>query len=210
MTLRLRTSAIVLAGLGALLLPACGSEDDNARSPLQPVQPTSYVTIEPATTTTTVAPANTTIPPEGATDPNEQTYIIQAGDSVSRIASIHGITMEQLVTYNQWPDGINHMLVPGNEVKIPPGSKVPGSGGGSTGGGGTATPSGGTTAPSGTTAPQGEGCTHTVVAGDNPTRVAKKYGISVQVLEQANAGNPAWNHFQLGSTLNIPAGADCP
>jgi LysM repeat protein len=209
MSLRLRASAWAVLGAGSIVLAACGTEGDDARTPLEPVQATSYVTIEPATTTTTIAAANTTVPPEGATDPNEQVYLIQAGDSVSRIASIHGITMEQLVTYNQWTDGINHVLIPGVEVRIPPNSKVPGTGSASGATTGTTPPaSGGTTPPATETA--GEGCTHTIVEGDNPTRVSNKYDISVQVLEQANAGNPAYQSFPIGGTLNIPAGADCP
>jgi LysM repeat protein len=207
MSLRVRASTWALLGAGSIVLSACGTEGDDSRTPLEPVQATSYVTIEPATTTTTIAAVNTTVPPEGAVDPNEQVYVIQAGDSVSRIASLHGITMEQLVQYNQWTDGINHVLIPGVEVRIPPNSKVPGTGNASGAATGT-TPSasGGTTAP----ASEGEGCTHTIEEGDNPTRVANQYDISVQVLEQANAGNSAYQSFPIGGTLNIPAGADCP
>ena len=146
-------------------------------------------------------------PPEGAIDPNEQTYLIQSGDTVWGIANKHGISIEQLVTYNQWPNGQSHLLIAGQEVRIPPNSKVPG-----TGGGGSSSASTGTTPPAtGTTPPatESEGCTHTIESGDNPTRVANRYDISVQVLEQANAGNPAYQSFLIGSTLNIPAGADC-
>jgi hypothetical protein len=48
-----------------------------------------------------------------------------------------------------------------------------------------------------------------VVANDNPTRVAAKYDITVEELAAANANNPAYQHFQLGSQLTIPANGSC-
>jgi LysM repeat protein len=202
-----RAVVAFLVGAGSVTLAGCGDNNTAAGDSLTEVRETSYVTMEPATTTTTISAANTTVPPEGAIDPNEQTYLIQSGDTVWGIANKHGISIEQLVTYNQWPNGQSHLLIAGQEVRIPPNSKVPG-----TGGGGSSSASTGTTPPaSGTTPPatESEGCTHTIESGDNPTRVANRYDISVQVLEQANAGNPAYQSFLIGSTLNIPAGADC-
>ena len=40
--------------------------------------------------------------------------------------------------------------------------------------------------------------------GDNPTRVANKYGITVDELAAANAGNPAYQNFLIGSSLVDP------
>jgi LysM repeat protein len=53
------------------------------------------------------------------------------------------------------------------------------------------------------------GCTHTVESGDNPTRVANKYGVTVDELAAANAGNPAYQNFLIGSSLSIPANGTC-
>lgn len=181
-------------------LSACGDNSTAASNAPAQVRTTSYVMVEPETTTTTLAAsAVTTLPPEGATDPNEQIYVIAAGDSVSRIASIHEITMDQLVEYNQWADGINHVLIPGAEVKIPPGAKVPGTGSS------TATATGSIPA---VTEPPPPPCTYTIEANDTPTRVAEKFGISVQILQQANASTGVMNSFVVGDTLVIPGDAE--
>ena len=194
--------AASLAGVCALLLAGCGDNGWAAGNTPTRVRETSYVMVEPATTTTTVPAAATTVPPGGAIDPNEQIYVIQPNDSISKIASNHGISIDQLIQYNQWPNGINHVLIPGVEIKIPPNAKVPGTG--------TTPPASGAEAGGvpPVTEPLGEPCEHTIEAGDNPTRVAKKYGISVTVLQQANAGNSAYNSFPIGATLYIPANAE--
>lgn len=187
-----------------MLLSACGDNGTAAGNEPARVRETSYVTIEPETTTTTIAAAATTAPPGGAIDPNEQVYVIASGDSVSKIAGAYGITMDQLVQYNQWTDGINHLLVPGTEIKIPPNSKVPGTGTEApAGGAGTSTDS----VPL-TTEPAGEPCTHTIEAGDTPTRVAEDYGITVQILQQANAASGVMTNFIVGDELIIPADAE--
>jgi LysM repeat protein len=203
-----------LAASPVLSLTSCGGDAEGARTTLGTVQTTSYVVEDPVTTTST-----TTIPsslPEGQVDPNEQTHIVVAGDSVYKIASMYGITPDALVNYNSWSEGINHPLFQGDEVKIPPNSKVPsasgsssGSSSGSTGSTGTGDTGGGDTGAPETTAASGVGCTHTVVANDNPTRVAKQYGITVDELAAANAGNPAYQNFLIGSSLSIPANGNC-
>ena len=190
------------AAAACLLLTACGTEDDNARSPMQPVQPTSYVTLVPVTTPPpTEAPPVTTLPAEGAINPNEQEYVVVPNDGEGKIASMFGITVDQLYEYNGWPAEPRHTFHVDDVVRIPPNSKQPGSGAAADGGTATAT---------GTTAPAQAGCMHEVVANDNPSRLAEKYDVPLPALAQANAGNPAWNHFQLGSEIIIPGGGDCP
>jgi LysM repeat protein len=198
-----------LAAAPLCFLTSCGDDAEGARTTLGTVQTTSYVVEEPVTTTTT-----TTLPEapvEGAVSPTEQIHIVVAGDSVSKIASTYGITMDAVVNYNAWTDGINHVLLPGAEVRIPPNSQVPSAtpdtGETTTGGGGGAGEDDETTTE--TTTPEGVGCTHTVVEGDNPTRVANQYGITVEELQAANAGNPAYQNFLIGSSLSIPANGTC-
>jgi LysM repeat protein len=190
------------------LLTSCGDDAEGARTTLGTVQTTSYVVEPPVTTTTTTTLAPDV--PAGQVDPNEQQYTVQAGDSVYKIARMFGLTPDALANYNSWPEGIAHPLFQGDIVKIPPNSQVPSQtpatqapSGGSTGGGSTG---GGSTQ---TSAPSGAGCTHTVEAGDNPTRVAKKYNITVDELAAANAGNPAYQNFLIGSQLSIPANGTC-
>ncbi len=47
-----------------------------------------------------------------------------------------------------------------------------------------------------------------VVAGDNPTVVARKYEITTEGLARANATNPVYSSFIIGGSLIIPVG-DC-
>jgi LysM repeat protein len=196
-----------LAASPVLMLTGCGDDASGARTTLGTVQNTSYVVEPPITTTTTTTLPTTPVP--GQTVPNEQQYTVVAGDSVYKIASLHGITPEALANYNDWAEGISHPLFQGDIVMIPPGSQAAGSGSsGSSGGETPSTGAGETEAPPSSEA-AGTGCMHTVVANDNPTRVANKYGITVDELAAANAGNPAYQHFQLGSQLNIPPNGDC-
>lgn len=192
----------VLAAFSAvplLLVAGCGTDETGARTTLQPVQVTSYVVEDPVTTTT-----STTVPSSiaGGVNPNEQSYTVQGGDSVYRIAELHGIAPDVLAAYNVWPEGIQHPLKVGDLVKIPPGSKIPGVTSGDSG-----TTASGTTPATGTEA-AGAGCQHTIVAGENPSKVAKKYGITVDELFAANAGG-VMDTFLIGAVLNIPANGDC-
>src|SRR5689334_8142053 len=119
--------ALAFAALAAspvVFLTSCGDDAEGAKTTLGTVQTTSYVVEEPVTTTAppTTAPAAT---PGGQVDPNEQVHVVVAGDSVYKIAGLYGITPDALVNYNSWPDGINHFLHVGDEVKIPPNSQVP-------------------------------------------------------------------------------------
>jgi LysM repeat protein len=192
--MHLRSRAVVLAALGVgpvLLVSACGSS-----------------TPEGATTTTTTTLAGTGSE-GGGIAPNEQIYVIQAGDSISRIASIHGITSDQLISYNEWADGLAHFLGIGDQVRIPPGSKIPGATSAST----DETTTGGDTGDTGDTGgatetTPGAGCTHTIAAGEFPNRVANQYDITVEQLIAANPGG-VMDTFLIGATLQIPAGASC-
>lgn len=199
--MELQPRAVVVAsfGLGSLLLAAgCGGESTGPSATLANIQGSSYVTIEPATTTTTL-PVPTTI--EAGTSAEAQTYTVARGDSVSKIASLFGIEAEVLANFNSWAEGIQHPIFPGDVISIPPGAAIPG-----------ATPSGdvaGGDTGDGTDVATGEGCLHVIVTDDNPTRVARKYNITVDELSNANLSNPVWNTFLIGSTLNIPANGDC-
>jgi LysM repeat protein len=194
----------------ALFLTGCGDDATGARTTLGTVQNTSYV-VEPPITTTTTTTLPTAVAP-GQTVPGEQSYTVVAGDSVYKIASLHGIAPDALANYNDWPEGIAHNLLPGDVVRIPPGSQAPsasGSGSGSTGGD-TGTSDGETPAtPTTAAADAGTGCTHTVVANDNPTRVANQYDVTLDELNNANVGNPAYTRFLIGDSINIPPNGNC-
>ena len=201
-----RLFAFVAVGVApVLLLQGCGGDETGARTTLGTVQNTSYVVEPPITTTSTTTVPE--VPGQGQVSTTEQIHIVVAGDNLSKIANMYGTDMETIVNYNGWTDGINHLLLPGAEVKIPPNLPVPASG---TGTGSTDTDATADEADTQSTdAPEGVGCSHTIEAGDNPTRVANQYDVTVEELAAANAGNPVWNTFLIGSQLTIPANGSC-
>ena len=117
----LRPLGVIALGLSpAVLITACGGDDDaTTNTPLVAIQPSSYVVKEPATTTTTIAPDTAVA---GGISPVEQLYTVVAGDALFSIATKFGITVDELVAYNEWPEGIAHRIDPGNEIRIPPDS----------------------------------------------------------------------------------------
>ncbi len=203
--------AVIVAafGVGPLLLAAgCGGTTaTGAQATLARIQPTSFVELPPATTTTTTTIAIDDLG-AGSRSPVEQTYTIRAGDSISKIASQHDITMEQLVNYNSWSDGLDHFLVVGDPVKIPPGALIPGTGPAEAPSSGDAGDSGDSSGDESADAPSGEGCTHTIVQGENPSKVANQYDITVDELRAANPGG-VMDTFLIGATLTIPPNGNC-
>jgi LysM repeat protein len=202
--MQIKPSALVFAAFGVvplLLSAGCGaSSGDGARSTISPIQPSSYVTIEPATTTTTTTIFIDPSQPSGPSiSPDPQTYVVQAGDSLSKIASLYDITVEVLISYNGWTDGTSHLLLPGDEILIPPNTPIPG-----TGSGAVDTPSA-----TPTTAAATGGCTHTIAAGENPTRVAQKYDLTFDQLQLANPGIDFTTTFMVGTVLTIPPEGTC-
>ncbi|MGD9701464.1 MAG: LysM peptidoglycan-binding domain-containing protein [Acidimicrobiia bacterium] len=78
----------------------------------EPVVETTETTAA-TSTATTAAPTATT----GAD--GSATYTVQAGDTVSGIASNFDVTPQALAAANGWSDGINHAIFPGDEIIIP-------------------------------------------------------------------------------------------
>src|SRR5215207_891552 len=198
-----------LAAAPAVLITGCGEDATGARTTIAEVQSTSYV-VQPPITTTTTSTVPTLVPGDGAViDPNEQTYTVQSGDSVYKIASKFGLEPTVLANYNSWPEGINHPVFVGDLVKVPPQSQVPSSDPVDD----TADDTAGDTEPddsADTSAPaEGVACEHTVVADDNPTRVAAQYEVTLEELAAANAGNPAYSRFLIGDQIHIPLNGSC-
>ncbi|HRE00944.1 MAG TPA: LysM peptidoglycan-binding domain-containing protein [Ilumatobacteraceae bacterium] len=65
----------------------------------------------PSTTTTTPAPT-TTIAVGG-------TYVIKENDYLAKIAKETGTTIDGIIAVNGWTDGIKHLLIPGDTIKLP-------------------------------------------------------------------------------------------
>jgi LysM repeat protein len=174
------------------VLQGCGGADlDDAAGSSPPPSATSYVVVDPPTTT---APP-TTVPPSTDASGNIVTtttlpteYVVQANDSVFKIASRFGLEPEELAEINGWSDGIRHTILPGDTIRIavPP-----------------------TTAPTTGSVPAPGECptTYTIQAGDT-TRiaVAERFGITFEEMDAANEDTPGYDNFVVGTEIVIP----CP
>ena len=47
------------------------------------------------------------------------TYVIVANDYLGLIAKKTGTTVDGIIAANGWPDGVNHVLIPGQSIKLP-------------------------------------------------------------------------------------------
>lgn len=113
-----------------VLLAACGGDDDaSSASSSTTTSVTTFATLATVADTTlpatepsspTTDPSSPTSEPESATS----TYTIVAGDSLFAIADREGITLDALVAANGWTDGIDHLILPGDEILIPSPSAV--------------------------------------------------------------------------------------
>ncbi len=205
-----RAATAVAFGLVPLLLAAgCGeSSGEGARATITPIQGSSYVTIEPATTTTTTTIVVDDLAP-GDVSPVEQVYTVASGDSLSRIAGLYDITVDQLVNYNGWTDGSSHLILPGDQILIPPNTPVAGSSGGDTATGSDTGTDTGDTGDTGDDTASGDDCptTYVIAAGDTSRiKVADRFGITFQQMDAANANTPGYANFVVGTPITIP----CP
>ena len=47
------------------------------------------------------------------------TYVVDAGDTLSGIAAGYGLSLSELVEVNEWTDGSNHAIFPGDVIALP-------------------------------------------------------------------------------------------
>lgn len=184
-------------------LSACGEDELVARTTLAPIQPSSYVVREPVVTNTTLVESETEpaslINAEGRSQV-EQEYLIKFGDSVSLIASVYGITGEEIARYNDWPNGVFQAIFPGQTIRIPPLALVPGA---------VDTPvvnEDGTPTQT-TVAVAAEECLegiYVLVSGDMPVRVAERFGVTLDALNFANRNTSGYGAFIVGTRVRIP------
>jgi LysM repeat protein len=197
-----RISAIFAPlAVAGLVLGACGGDGSEAAS--RPtvtlsVGETSYATIAPATTSTTIA---------GETLSAEQEYTVQAGDYGIKVATQFGVSLQDLENINGWSDASREFPGPGTVIKIPAGSTSASTAAEAT------TDETATDGETGTAIPDpGSNCaaaSHTVVAGDIPLKLVELYSVSLDALNAANANNPAYQRFIPGDKIIIPAKDDC-
>jgi LysM repeat protein len=131
----------------------------------------------------TPAPAATSAPaaaqPAPAAVGGETIYVVQRGDTLAKIAARYGVTVKQIVDLN----GIANpnLITPGQKLRIPVAASA-------------APPAGGQA---------GAGKTYTVQAGDTLSKIAIKYGVTVQAIQQLNnLASP--DQIYTGQVLKIP------
>jgi len=209
-----RLGAVVAPAIvGAFLLASCGAADDAATQ--------STIDLSAASTAFVVRPPATTIPADGSVEgvggviTTEQEYVVQAGDYPYKITEQFGISLEDLVAYNEWGSA-NEFPGPGATIKIPPGGTAVAVV--TTGEGDTAIvgASGNTESGVSTTVvtipDAGDNCgqgTYTIVEGDYEGKVASNFDVTVDALRAANTGTSGYNAFYPGLEIVIPAKADC-
>jgi LysM repeat protein len=201
--------------LGALVLGACGDDDGSGatRSTIDLSEGSTAFVVRP-----TVPSSSTIAQNPGDVSAVGQEYTLVFGDYPLAVAQAFGITVDELVEYNGW-GSVNEFPPAGQTILIPPGAVVGGAPEqASTESEPEQTPeeaaaSAPTTTVPGETIPDaGDNCgegRHTVVAGDLPVRLAEQYDVTLEALDAANAGNPAYNTFIPGQEIIIPAKADC-
>ncbi len=123
-------------------------------------------------------------------DSGTTSYEVRSGDTLSGIASRHNTTVAQIRSANQLRSDTIRV---GQTLQIPNGSSASSTD--------RSTPS---SSASGSTQ-RGNGEVHTVQSGETPSHIARRYGISVSALMEANGITDA-RRIQVGQRLNIPGG----
>jgi LysM repeat protein len=203
-----RSVAALVAAGSLLVIAACADPDDTTDAGTTPVtmSTANVQTIPPTAPPTTAGP--------GAVSSIDTEYTVQAGDYLYGIAERYQVKADEIAAYNEWADGINHPLNPGQVIRIPPGFTVPdesattttaaadttGGDEGDTGEGGDES----TTSPP-TTVDTSGGGTYTVVANDYLQGIAEKVGSTVEAIVEANGWPEGSAHvLQPGETIKIP------
>jgi len=174
-------------GTPGVLLPVGTGTVESAvgtPAPLDAASPTPALLRPAATTEPPAQPAATS----GSAASAPGTYTVQRGDSLGGIAAKFDVTTKEILAVNPTitnPD----VLTVGQQIKLPAGGSASA----------PAATSGGSSAASGGSQ------TYTVQKGDILATIARKYGVTVAALQQANnLANP--NKIIVGQKLTIPAG----
>ncbi|MDB7086495.1 LysM peptidoglycan-binding domain-containing protein [Enterococcus mundtii] len=132
----------------------------------------------------------------GSTTTGSTTYTVKSGDSVWGISNAHGISMAQLI---EWNNIKNNFVYPGQKLTIKGGT----AGGSSTTNSGNNTASTGSSS-AGTTTNNSSGTRYTVKAGDSVWGISNAHGISMAQLIQWN--NIKNNFVYPGQSLIVSNG----
>jgi LysM repeat protein len=219
-------STFCAAGLGALAvlaLASCSSEGGTGASTATTIKISApeFVTIPPITdaTTTTAAAAPGDPGATVGTVATAQDYTVVANDAVFVIAAKHCLAgqagADSIAAFNEWSDGVNHSLNPGDVIKIPPGACVNGGSltaetnppasvaTGDTVAGGTTESS--TAASTETSTDSSAGGTYTVKDGDTLSGIASKVGTTAEAIRVANGWDNVNHLIYAGLKIKLPA-----
>jgi LysM repeat protein len=205
-----RSVAALVAAGSLLVIAACADPDDTTDAGTTPV------TMSTANVQTIPPTAPPTTPGPGAVSQIALDYEVQPNDYLSGIATRYSVKLEDLVAFNDWADGANHPLYPGDIIKIPPGYTVPDESAttttaatettegddGDTGEGGDTDDS--TTSPP-TTIDTSAGGSYTVQPNDYLSGIAEKVGSTVDAIVEANGwADGAAHPLYPGDVIKIP------
>lgn len=214
----IRQNPILLAALfiTTLTLAACVRPYPQNEPTAVPEQDPSLVTTQPAIQpeqplptpvgdsdslpVATPVPVQPTLQPVPTVEPvQDQIHTVEPGDTLFKIASQYGVTIDVIVAANDIPD-VNQLEV-GQQILIPaPGSVVPTSPAEVIAGETPAPP-----ADTPTESPPAADGTHVVQAGENLYRIGLRYGCSVEQMATAN-GIVNVSRISVGQVLQVP---DC-
>ena len=176
-------------------------------------QPTTVVTQVPPTeetddpsTATTAVTATTSGATTTTSATGPGTYTVVANDTLFAIAKRCSIGPTELAAYNDWKDGIEHLIIAGQKIKMPCVPKQTSTDSTSTTtAGATATTATGDTADATSTTVASPGGTYTVQAGDFLSGIAAKTGTTVDAIVKANGWTDGANHVIFpGQVIKMP------
>ena len=201
----------------AVVLSACG-DDGGSTQPSIIIQPSTFSTIV-STTAPAAAAEGGGGAPAGGTVAGTQVYEVKSNDFLGAIADDFGIPPESIANFNQWEDGVQHVIHPGDTINIPPGAQVP-------------DPDdededdedARRTSPTRPRRPRrsrrrsqtrtnrprcADGSrqgTYTIEEGDIPASVAESLDVTVDQLNEANASTSGYSAFIVGVEILVPCG----
>lgn len=114
--------------------------------------------------------------PSTTANPNERSYVVRSGDSLSRIAAMFDTHVQAIRDLNGMTGNLIH---PGQHLRIPAPIVE-------------------------NDAPAGDAVTHTVAPGEWLSLIADRYDVSVEDLRLANGMAPGENMIHPGQVLTIP------
>lgn len=191
--------ALHLSVIGAFVfIQGCGTtrphQPAKVSQPAPPVLPPRAATTVPAAPRPQFRPPVVSTPEPIHFDPSQVgSYVVQKGDSLSKIAKRHGLRSRDLAEINQISDPNKirigqKLILPPNASAVPEAPSAPA-----------------VSAPEPSSSAIVVGGTYTIQKGDSLSRIAKRYGVTAKDLAAANGiANP--NKIRIGQKIKVPEG----